>query len=128
MLLLHAGAEPIEYSELVKLETPPATATHVPLPHHRIVDTVRYMLSFYGHEVTEGHHGVTEDGARYFGVLCLESKYGNYTDMIGLRNSHDKSMPIGIAFGSRVFVCDNMAFVADYVVRRKHTIIDGVCA
>lgn len=122
MLMLHAGANPIDYTELAKLITPEPTATHVPLAHHRIVDTVRHMLSFYGHTVTEEHHGVTEDGAKYFGVLCLESKYGNYQDMIGLRNSHDKTMPIGIAFGSRVFVCDNMAFIADHVVRRKHTI------
>jgi hypothetical protein len=39
-----------------------------------------------------------------------------------LRNSHDKSFPIGIAFGSRVFVCDNLAFIGDQVIRRKHTI------
>jgi hypothetical protein len=58
---------------------------------------------------------------RYFGVLCLRSPYGDYTNMIGLRNSHDKSLPIGIAFGSRVFVCDNLAFSADHVIRRKHT-------
>jgi hypothetical protein len=36
-------------------------------------------------------------------------------------NNHDKSFPIGIAFGSRVFVCDNLAFVGDRVIRRKHT-------
>jgi len=42
--------------------------------------------------------------------------------MLGLRNSHDKSLPIGIAFGSRVFVCDNLAFSADHVIRRKHTV------
>ena len=27
----------------------------------------------------------------------------------------------GISFGSRVFVCDNLAFIADHVVRRRHT-------
>jgi hypothetical protein len=45
-----------------------------------------------------------------------------YTYMLGLRNSHDKSLPIGIAFGSRVIVCDNLALSADHVIRRKHTI------
>jgi hypothetical protein len=54
--------------------------------------------------------------------MCLRSPYGEYTDMLGLRNSHDKSLPIGIAFGSRVFVCDNLAFSADHVIRRKHTV------
>jgi hypothetical protein len=31
-------------------------------------------------------------GAGYFGVLCLRSSYGEYTDMLGLRKSHDKSL------------------------------------
>lgn len=121
-LCLHAGAEPIEYGALAMLPTPEPTATHVPIPHARIVDIVKHMLSFYGHEVTEEHHGVTKDGARYFGLLSLRSTYGAYCDQVGLRNSHDRSMPIGLAFGSRVFVCDNLAFVADQVVRRKHTV------
>jgi len=39
----------------------------------------------------------------------------------GLRNSHDRSFPVGIGFGSRVFVYDNMAFMADHVIKRRHT-------
>jgi len=45
---------------------------------------------------------ITEDGSRYFGMMMLRSPYGNYGDLVGLRNSHDNSFPIGIAFGSRV--------------------------
>lgn len=41
--------------------------------------------------------------------------------MVGLRNSHDKRFLVGISFGSRVFVCDNLAFTGDHVVKRKHT-------
>ena len=121
-LILHAGAEPMTYDGLRQLVTPEGTSTHVPIAHHRIIDVVKHSLSFYGHEVTEEQHGVTPDGARYFGVLMLKSAYGDYTDMLGLRNSHDKSMPVGLAFGSRVFVCDNTAFVAESVVMRKHTL------
>lgn len=104
------------------MTTPPPTDTHVPVPHHEIVGLMRFTLGFHQHEIAEEHHAVTPDGARYFGVLCLRSPYGEYTDMLGLRNSHDKSLPIGIAFGSRVFVCDNLAFSADHVIRRKHTV------
>ncbi len=120
-LMLHAGAETLDYDDLRGLETPDPTPTHVPIPHHRLVDVVRLTLGFYGHTVEEEHHGVTPDGMRYFGVLSLKSTYGEYTDTVGLRNSHDKTFPIGISFGSRVFVCDNLAFIADHVVRRKHT-------
>jgi hypothetical protein len=119
--MLHAGANPVSYNELRGVQTPEATESHLPVPHHEIVELMRFTLGFHGHEIAEEHHGITADGMRYFGVLCLRSPYGDYTDMLGLRNSHDKSLPIGIAFGSRVFVCDNLAFSADHVIRRKHT-------
>ncbi len=40
---------------------------------------------------------------------------------IGIRNSTDRSTPIGFAAGERVFVCDNLAFSSEVVVSRKHT-------
>lgn len=121
-LMLHAGAQPIDYNGLRALPTPPATETHVPIAHHRVVDLAAYSLSYFGHEVVERHFGVTEDGMRFFGVMTLRSPYGDYADTIGLRNSHDKSFPVGIAFGSRVFICDNIAFSGDYTIKRKHTV------
>jgi hypothetical protein len=120
--MLHAGAQAVTYDGLRTVPMPAATDTHVPVPHHEIVELVRYTLGFYGHEIMDEHHGVTEDGMRYFGLLSLRSPYGDYTDTVGLRNSHDKSFPIGIAFGSRVFVCDNLAFIGEHVIRRKHTV------
>lgn len=120
-LILHRGAEEVSLMELQQGQTPEATKSHVPIPHHGLVDLVRYALTYYGHEVTEEHHGVTPDGMRYFGVLSLRSKYGDYTDTVGLRNSHDKRFPIGISMGARVFVCDNLSFMGEHVIKRKHT-------
>lgn len=121
-LCLHSGANAVTYDALRAVTTPAPTDTHVPVPHHEIVELMRFTLGFHQHEIAEEHHAITEGGARYFGLMCLRSPYGEYTDMLGLRNSHDKSLPIGIAFGSRVFVCDNLAFSADHVIRRKHTV------
>lgn len=120
-LYLHRGATEVDTRALAALQTPEPTHSHVPLPHFELVSMVKYALGYYGHEVVEEHHGVTEDGMRYFGLLSLRSNYGPYTDTVGLRNSHDKTFPIGIAFGSRTFVCDNLAFIGDQVIRRKHT-------
>jgi hypothetical protein len=121
MLMLHTGAQAVEYDGLRQLPMPEATDTHVPIPHYSVVDMVKYSLGFFGHEIVEENYGVTPDGARFFGVLSLRSEYGDYTDTVGLRNSHDKRFPIGISFGSRVFVCDNLAFNGDHVIKRKHT-------
>jgi hypothetical protein len=120
-LLLHAGASPANYDQLAALPLPGSTPTHVPIAHSAVVDMVKYALGFYGHDIVQEDYGVTEDSARFFGVLSLKSEYGDYTDTVGLRNSHDKTFPIGISFGSRVFVCDNLAFAGDHVIRRKHT-------
>ena len=120
--MLHAGANPVDYDGLRALETPAATPTHVPIPHFRVVDLIAHSLAYHGHHVTEQHFGVTPDGARFFGVLCLKSEYTGYSDMVGLRNSHDRKFPVGVSFGSRVFVCDNLAFAGDHVIKRKHTL------
>ncbi len=120
-LMLHAGANPVDYDGLRQLETPQPTETHMPIPHFRVVDLIAHSLAYHGHQVTEQHFGVTPDGARFFGVLCLKSDYTGYTDMVGLRNSHDRKFPVGVSFGSRVFVCDNLAFAGDHVIKRKHT-------
>lgn len=120
-LMLHAGAAATTYDDLRLLEMPEATATHVPIPHFRIVDMARHTLTFYGHEIVEEHFGITPDGLRFFGLLSLRSTYGQYEDTVALRNSHDKKFPVGIGFGGRVFCCDNLSFIADHVIARKHT-------
>lgn len=120
-LMLHAGAEPVDYDGLRQILLPEATESHVPIAHYSVVDMVKYSLGFYGHDIVGEHYGVTPDGMRFFGVLELQSQYGDYVDTVGLRNSNDKRFPIGISFGSKVFVCDNLAFNGDHVIKRKHT-------
>lgn len=121
-LMLHAGAKPVSFDDLMVATTPEADGTHLPVAHHEIVALVRYTLGFFSHEIAEEHHALMPDGNRYFGLMTLlGGPDKNYADTVGLRNSHDKSFSIGIAFGSRVFVCDNTAFRGDHVIRRKHT-------
>ena len=112
-LILHAGANAVSYDALRVVQTPEATSTHVPIPHHELVELVRFTLGFHQHEIVSEDHAIMPDGMRYFGLMSLRSPYGDYTDVVGLRNAHDRSFSIGIAFGSRVFVCDNTAFLGD---------------
>lgn len=121
-LIIHAGAQYVDYDALRVVNTPPATSSHVPLPHHHLVDMVRYALGYHQHEIVEEHHAIMPDGQRYFGLFTLQSPYGDYKDTLGIRNSHDKSWPVGLAFGARVMVCDNTSFNGEIVVKRKHTI------
>lgn len=120
-LNLHSGGELVPYAQLAVMPTPPRTETHVPLPHYQLIDMVKYALGYYGHQVQEEHYAIDKGGDRFFALLSLRSEYGDYTDTVGLRNSHDRSFSIGIAFGARVFVCSNLSFRGDHVIRRKHT-------
>jgi hypothetical protein len=119
MLIIYCGAKEIDYNGRRALDVPAATAPHVPISHFRLFDLVVHSLSYFGHEVIEQDHGVSEDGRRYFGVLSLRSPYTGYCDMLGLRNSHDRSFPASVGIGSRVFVCDNLAYSVSHEVRRK---------
>lgn len=118
---LHSGGALVSYDDLRAVRTPEATATHVPIPHHEFVHLVRFALQFHGHEVVEEHYALDKDGARFFGLMVLKSPYGDYADTLGLRNSSDKSFPVGVAFGSSCFVCSNLAFYGDHVIKRRHT-------
>ena len=82
---------------------------------------LRHTLAFYGHV---GRRRAFWGDARWLAVLwsfSLRSSYGDYEDTVALRNSHDKKFPVGIGFGERVFCCDNLSFIVDHVIRRKHT-------
>src|SRR5262249_13800618 len=66
---------------------------------------------------------VMRDGSRFFGTLDLGTALGSgVTLAVGVRNSVDKSFPLGFVAGNRVFCCDNLAFKAELSVRRKHTV------
>lgn len=120
-LMLHVNAKEIDYDSLRQIEPPPATPTHTPLAHYRLVDLVKGVVAMYGHVVTAEHFGVTEDGMRFFALFSLKSTYTDYEDTVICRGANDKAWPIGVGFGSRCFCCDNMAFIADHQVKRRHT-------
>ena len=65
---------------------------------------------------------VSCDGMKRFGALDLETQMEGCRFSIGIRNSHDKSVRLGLTPGLRVFVCSNMAFSGEYTpVLAKHT-------
>jgi hypothetical protein len=125
-LMTHAGAVKVERGQLDGVATPPPTATWQPIAHKALLDGVQGALERSGLKVVNEQHALGRDGARYFGLLDIEQAgaqhgRGDYRVTVGVRNSHDKSFPGGIACGSRVFVCDNLAFSGEITIARKHT-------
>jgi len=56
-----------------------------------------------------------------FGVMTFVDGATKMGLSIGIVNSYDKTLPIKIAAGARVFVCDNLCFSGDITYTRKHT-------
>jgi hypothetical protein len=123
-LYLHCGARKVEREQLALVPTPERTATWVPIPHARLLATVRDTLE-RGHFTVVGEaHGLARDGGRYFGLLEVASGHGadDFGLVVGLRNSHDKTFPAGLVVGASIFVCDNLSFSGEIKLSRKHTV------
>lgn len=78
------------------------------------VDQAFETLSFRHIGVVQEEYAVSPDGMKMFGVLDLETQMEGCRFSIGIRNSHDKSIRLGLTAGLRVFVCSNMAFSGDF--------------
>ena len=112
----------ITREQLAEVPTPPATRTHVPIPHDKVVETLVETLSFRHIGVVGEEYAVSKDGMRMFGIVDLESSFDGCRFAIGVRNSHDKSFRLSLTVGLRVFVCENLAFSGDFTpVLAKHT-------
>lgn len=122
-LILHAGANAASEVDVFSVTTPEPTETWQPVPHGRLIASVQTAIEGSGFVISRREYGLFNDGARMFGVWTLTNHNNapDYQLAIGLRNSHDKTFPAGLAVGSRVFVCDNLAFSSEIVVARKHT-------
>jgi hypothetical protein len=121
-LTLHCGAREVTREELDAVPTPAATATWFPVAHGTCVTTVQRALTESGFEVRKTRFGLSRGDARMFATVDLGSPLATgVTLAVGIRNSLDKSLPLGFVAGHHVFVCDNMAFRSELSVRRKHT-------
>ncbi len=113
----------VTLDEVRDVRTPSRTDSWVPIPHIRLYERIRSSIEGRGLKVVEEQHGLDHDGARWFGTLDLVNgnQHDDYRLCVGMRNSHDKVFPAGIAVGARVFVCDNLSFSGEIVIARKHT-------
>ena len=118
---------------LRKIPTPRPTETWTPIPHEALFTMIKREvtaggLKVEGESLVISQAGKGRFGDRFFGLMDIRAGNGEgalndvYRLVVGVRNSHDKTVPAGLCVGSRVFVCDNLAFSAEIVISRKHTL------
>lgn len=121
-MINHCGAKLVSRGELAEYRAPEATRTWFPVSHKDVVEQVENRLEGTGLRFTRSQFSLTAGGARMFATYDLASEIcEGVTLAIGVRNSIDKSFPLGFVGGSRVFVCDNLAFSGQVFVTKKHT-------
>src|SRR5712692_8030707 len=119
-LIAYSGK--ISRTKLAQISTPPATATHILIPHLEVVETLLETLSLRHIGVVGEEFAVSSDGMEMFGVLDLETTFEGCRFAIGIRNANNKRFRLSCTVGLRVFVCQNLAFQGDYTpVLAKHS-------
>ncbi len=121
-LMLHCGAREVTSEELALVPCPAPEGRWRPVPHGTVLTYAAEALRDAGYEIEKMQLGLSRDDARFFGTLTLAAPLVSGVSLaVGIRSSTDKSISLQWCCGSRVFVCDNMAFSSSKVIARKHT-------
>jgi hypothetical protein len=119
-LIAHRGAEIVTREQLVNYPAPEGTATFKPVGHAALVATLTQVMADRGLHIVREQFAVQSQ--KLFGTFDLQwQRMDEYGAAVGFRHANDKSMPIQIAVGARVFVCDNMSFLGELIHTRRHT-------
>lgn len=112
----------ITRNDLDLIPLPPSTDTFQPISHKVLVDCLDEALALRRFKIQKTDFAVSPDGMKLFGLLEINAAMEGIRFAIGLRNSNDKSMRLGLVAGYRVQVCDNMMFQGDFnPLLAKHT-------
>lgn len=121
-LVLHRGGREVSRDELDAVPCPPPEGKWRPVPHGQVLHYAESALIAAGYEIRQMNLGLSRDNSKFFGVASLTTAIVPGVGLaVGLRSSTDKSIAMQACFGSRTFVCDNLAFVSTTIVTRKHT-------
>jgi len=123
-LVLHAGAKKVTREMVEAVQVPTPTRSWRPVPYSHAIEylhtTIERELKL---PVVGEAYGLNKAGDQMFGVITLDTGNAEHGLSIGLRQSYNKSLSLGLAVGAQVFVCDNLAFSGSaFKVLRKNTL------
>jgi hypothetical protein len=122
-LLLHQGGQECSLQDLKNIPLPPETRSFKPVGHYNLAINIARVASELLREFAlhKSQYGTARNGGQLFGVHTFKNANTELGLSIAFRNSLDKSLSVGMAFGAQVFVCDNLALNGSIVKIRKHT-------
>jgi len=121
-LMMSGGGRFVDRETVALVDTPIPTVSWKPVPHIEVIEAVSEVVHAHNWTITEEQFGLAREGQKLFGVMKInKSSSSEWTRCIGLRNSHDKSISVGLTAGVSVMVCSNMCFGGSMVLKRRHT-------
>ena len=122
MALIMEEGKFVSRDEVARVDTPCSTATWRPIPHIDVIDAVTEVVRAHAWDIEGEKYGLASEGQKMFGVMEISrSSSPHWHRCIGLRNSHDKTLAVGLSAGIVVCVCSNLAFGGTTVIKRRHT-------
>lgn len=123
-LLLHCGSEKVTREDVFAVPVPKHTDSYKPVPYRDAIELLHNRAKrVLGMEVRDEQYGLNQAGDQMFAILTLDTGADGFGLSIGIRQSYNKSLALGVAAGQRVFVCDNLCFSGEaFKVVRKNTV------
>jgi len=123
-LLLHCGSKKTTFAEVAQVAVPESTSTYKPVSYADAIDFMKdTALDALGLDIKSESYGLNKAGDQLFARITLDTGDDDQGLSIGLRQSYNKSLALGVAVGSNVFVCDNLCFSGDaFKVIRRNTL------
>jgi hypothetical protein len=122
-LILHCGAEQVTRTQVEAVPVPVATDTWRPVGYGQAIELMQATADReLGLEMVREQYGLNKAGDQLFALMTFKTDREDNGLSIGLRQSYNKSLALGVAIGAQVFVCDNLAFAGSaFKVVRKNT-------
>jgi len=114
----------VNLDQVLAVPVPQHTHSWRPVPYGDAIGFLKSTIDrSLPYELESEEYGMSKDGHQMFGVLTLDTGDRSQGMAVGIRQSYNRSLALGIVVGAQVFVCDNLMFNGDaFKVVRKNTV------
>jgi hypothetical protein len=103
-LILHRGGWEATKADLAAVPVPDPTESYHPMPYGRFIEEVELHVPRFGLAIRSSQFALAREGGQMFGVLTCSNGVPDrdYALAIGVRNSYDRTLSVGLTLGSRL--------------------------
>jgi hypothetical protein len=120
-LVVHRGGWEASKADLAAVPVPEPTESYHPVPYGRFIEEVELHIPRFGLTVQSSAFALAREGGQMFGVLtCVNGKpAADYALAIGVRNSYDRSLSVGLTLGSRLCAARHKRAYGEHGIMRS---------